>query len=42
MANQLLTISMITREALRVLVNNLVFTNRVERQLTHNRSCPIQ
>ena len=32
MANQLLTISMITREALRVLVNNLVFTNRVERQ----------
>jgi hypothetical protein len=32
MANQLLTISMITREALRVLVNNLVFTNLVERQ----------
>ena len=32
MANQLLTISMITREALRVLVNNLVFTNHVERQ----------
>lgn len=32
MANQLLTISMITREALRVLVNNLVFTNQVERQ----------
>jgi hypothetical protein len=32
LANQLLTISMITREALRVLVNNLVFTNHVERQ----------
>jgi hypothetical protein len=32
MANQLLTISMITREALRVLVNNLVFANHVERQ----------
>ncbi len=32
MANQLLTISMITREALRVLVNNLVFADHVERQ----------
>ena len=32
MANQLLTIAIITREALRVLVNNLVFTNLVERQ----------
>lgn len=32
MANQLLTISMITREALRILVNNLVFANHVERQ----------
>lgn len=32
MSNQLLTISMITREALRVLVNNLVFTNLVERE----------
>jgi P22 coat protein - gene protein 5 len=32
LSNQLLTISMITREALRVLVNNLVFTNHVERQ----------
>ena len=32
MANTLLTISMITNEALRVLVNNLAFTNRVNRQ----------
>jgi hypothetical protein len=32
MANQILTISMITREALRVLVNNLSFTKGVNRQ----------
>lgn len=32
MPNTLLTISMITREALRVLVNNLTFTKRVNRQ----------
>jgi hypothetical protein len=32
MANTLLTISMITREALRVLENNLTFTKRVNRQ----------
>ena len=32
MSNQLLTIAMITREALRVLVNNLVAANHVERQ----------
>lgn len=32
MANQLLTISMITREALRVLKNNLTFARRVNRQ----------
>ena len=32
MANQLLTINMITREALRVLKNNLVFARRVNRQ----------
>lgn len=34
MANTTLTISMITREALRVLENNLTFTKRVNRQLT--------
>ena len=32
MANTLLTIAMITREALRVLENNLTFTNRINRQ----------
>ena len=32
MANSLLTIQMITREALRVLVNNLVFTKNVNRE----------
>ena len=32
MANQFLTISMITLEALRVLKNNLAFTMRVDRQ----------
>lgn len=32
MANKFLTISMITREALRVLVNNLSFTNQINRQ----------
>ena len=32
MANTLLTISMITREALRVLENNLTFTKGVNRQ----------
>lgn len=32
MSNQLLTISMITREALMVLVNNLVFADKVERE----------
>jgi hypothetical protein len=32
MSNQLLTISMITNEALRVLTNNLVFTRAVSRQ----------
>ena len=32
MANQLLTISMITREALRVLVNNLTFTKKISRE----------
>ena len=32
MANQLLTISMITNEALRILTNQLVFTRAVSRQ----------
>ena len=32
--NSLLTISMITREALRVLENNLTFTKKVNRQWT--------
>jgi hypothetical protein len=32
LANQLLTISMITREMLRVLVNNLVFADKIDRQ----------
>jgi len=32
--NTLLTIAMITREALRVLENNLTFTKQVNRQLT--------
>ena len=32
MSNQLLSISMITNEALRVLTNNLVFTRAVSRQ----------
>lgn len=32
MSNQLLTIGMITREAARVLVNNLVFTDRISRE----------
>ena len=32
MSNQLLTISMITNEALRVLTNQLVFTKAVSRQ----------
>ena len=36
MANQLLTISMITKEALRVLENNLVFTKRVRRDFDEN------
>lgn len=36
MANQLLTISMITREALRVLENNLVFTKHVRRDFDEN------
>ena len=32
MSNQLLTISMITNEALRILTNQLVFTRAVSRQ----------
>ena len=38
--NTLLTISMITREALRILENNLAFTKRINRQLTCELSCP--
>ncbi len=39
-ANTLLTISMITREALRVLENNLTFTRRVSRQWSHRDMLP--
>lgn len=38
--NTLLTISMITKEALRILENNLAFTKRVNRQLTFESGCP--
>lgn len=38
--NTLLTISLITREALRVLENNLSFTRQINRQLTQQSSCP--